>query len=93
MNADGMVQHKQDSIQQATTWKAEWNSGDGRWQLADGLEQGVTIGFAQESKCGKNGPQLLTEMSVTAFFIVFCKMKCAVARCVRIAHNITVRRS
>ena len=61
--------------------------------MADGLEQGVTIGFAQENKCGKNGPQLLTEMSVTAFFIVFCKMKCAVARCVRIVHNITVQQS
>ena len=33
MNADGMVQHKQDRIQQATTSKAEWNSGDGSWQM------------------------------------------------------------
>ena len=65
----------------------------GTVEMADGLEQGVTIGFAQESKCGKNGPQLLTEMSVTAFFIASCKMKCTVARCVRIAHNITVQQS
>ena len=28
-----MVQHKQDRIQQATTSKAEWNSGDGSWQM------------------------------------------------------------
>lgn len=33
MNADRMVQHKQDRIQQATTSKAEWNSGDGSWQM------------------------------------------------------------